>query len=67
MQLDSVVTAVMEQFKQRAVKGKAKYGTDLDRNDLSTQEWLNHAQEEAMDFLLYIQKIKVELEKKGIK
>lgn len=67
MPLDSIVTAIIEQFKQRAVKGKAKYGTDLDREDLSIQEWLNHAQEEAMDFLLYIQKIKVELEKKGIK
>lgn len=67
MQLDSIVTSVIEQFKQRATKGKLKYGTDLDRNDLTTVEWLNHAQEEAMDFLLYIQKIKVELEKKGIK
>lgn len=65
MQLDSIVTSVIEQFKQRAIKGKLKYGTDLDRDDLSIQEWLSHAQEEAMDFLLYIQKIKVELEKKG--
>lgn len=58
MPLDSIVTAIIEQFKQRAVKGKAKYGTDLDRNDLSTVEWIEHAQQELMDAILYLEKLK---------
>lgn len=60
-ELDSVVTAVIEQFKERAAKGKAKYGTDLDRKDLTLLEWLEHAQQEHMDAILYLQKIKQEL------
>lgn len=61
MQLDSIVTSIIEQFKHRAVKGKAKYGTDLDRKDLTTVEWIEHAQQELMDGILYLEKLKQEL------
>ena len=64
---DSIVDSIIDQFIDRAQFGKAKYNTDLDRNDLYIVDWLNHAQEEAMDFLLYMQKIKKELVKLGIK
>ena len=33
----------------------------LDRNDLMPLDWLKHAQEEAMDFVLYLEKLKKEL------
>ncbi len=33
-----------------------KYGTDLDRNDLELEEWLEHSIQEKMDDILYIQK-----------
>ena len=56
--LDTCVTAVIESFKQRAAVGKAKYGTDLDRTDLSVLEWIQHAQEEHMDAILYLEKLK---------
>jgi hypothetical protein len=56
--LDSCVTSVIESFKQRAAVGKAKYGTDLDRKDLSVLEWIQHAQEEHMDAILYLEKLK---------
>ena len=56
--LDSCVTSVIESFKQRATLGKAKYGTDLDRTDLSVLEWIQHAQEEHMDAILYLEKLK---------
>jgi hypothetical protein len=59
--MDSIVTAVIEKFKQRSEFGKAKYGTDLDRKDLSILEWIVHAQEEHMDAILYLEKLKVEL------
>ena len=55
---DSVVFSIVKQFKERARIGKEKYGTDLDRDDLSLNEWLQHAQEEHMDAILYLEKIK---------
>ena len=57
-ELDSVVRAVIEKFTQRARVGKQKYGTDLDRNDLHVSDWITHAQEELMDAILYLQKLK---------
>ena len=59
--MDSIVTAVIEKFKKRSELGKAKYGTDLDRKDLSILEWIVHAQEEHMDAILYLEKLKSEL------
>ena len=40
--------------------GEAKYGTNLDRKDLSTLEWIEHAQDELMDGILYLEKLKQE-------
>lgn len=56
--MDSIVTAVIEKFKVRSEIGRAKYGTDLDRTDLSVLEWIKHAQEEHMDAILYLEKLK---------
>ena len=55
---DTIVESVIEQFKQRSKVGIKKYGVTLDRTDLSRLEWLNHAQQEAMDLILYLEKIK---------
>ena len=60
-QFDSVVTAILEKFKDRARVGKAKYGTDLDRKDLAVGDWITHAQEELMDGILYLEKLKQEI------
>lgn len=60
-QTDSIVESVINQFKQRSEAGINKYGTTLDRNDLSTLEWIEHAKQEAMDFILYLEKLKQEL------
>jgi hypothetical protein len=57
-QYDSVVLSVIEQIKARARKGKEKYNTDLDRQDLQTADWIQHAQEELMDGILYLEKLK---------
>ena len=56
--LDSVVKSIIKKFIQRAEMGKNKYGTDLDRKDLKTIDWINHAQEELMDGILYLEKLK---------
>ncbi len=60
---DRVVRGVIEKFLQRSAVGKEKYGTDLDRKDLSTLQWIVHAQEELMDGILYLEKLKQELSK----
>jgi hypothetical protein len=65
-QLDSVVLAVINKFKARAAVGKEKYGTDLDRKDLKPLDWIQHAQEELMDGILYLEKLKQELTPKSI-
>jgi len=58
---DSVVKSIVSKFLQRSAVGKEKYGTDLDRKDLTTLEWINHAQEELMDGILYLEKLKQEI------
>ena len=55
---DTIVEAVIEQFKKRSEVGIKKYGVTLDRDDLKFQDWIQHAQEEAMDFILYLEKLK---------
>ena len=59
--LDSVVTSIIEQFTSRAKMGKSKYGVDLDRKDLTLLEWIEHAKQEHMDAILYLEKIKKEI------
>jgi hypothetical protein len=57
---DSVVFSIVSQFIQRSEIGKTKYGTTLDRTDLSILDWIQHAQEEHMDAILYLEKLKQE-------
>jgi hypothetical protein len=61
VQLDSVVSSILNQFTSRALMGKNKYGVDLDRTDLSLLEWIEHAKQEHMDAILYLEKIKQEI------
>jgi hypothetical protein len=57
---DSIVNQVIEKMKSRSEVGIKKYGTTLDRKDLTHEQWLDHAIEEAMDLTLYLTKIKNE-------
>jgi hypothetical protein len=60
VKIDPIVNSVIDKFLHRSRVGIEKYGTTLDRNDLSLEQWLDHAIEEAMDFCLYLTKIKEE-------
>jgi hypothetical protein len=60
---DSVVQNVINRLQDRAKIGFEKYGTNLDRNDLITEQWIEHAIEEALDFSLYLTKLKNQLKK----
>lgn len=54
---DSIVESVINKYKKRSQVGIDKYGTTMDRDDLSDVDWLRHAQEEVMDFSLYLEKL----------
>jgi hypothetical protein len=60
---DQIVLRVLSRFNERSQVGIKKYNTTLERSDLSTLEWLTHAQEEAMDFVLYLERLKDEYKK----
>ena len=57
---DLIVENVKTIYDLRAKKGKEKYGTTMERNDLSFVEWLIHLQEELMDATIYLEKLKFE-------
>jgi hypothetical protein len=46
---------VSRKLIQRAEFGLKKYGVTLLREDLTTLDWLTHAQEEAMDLANYLE------------
>jgi hypothetical protein len=56
--MDSIVAAVIQKFQQRSELGIKKYGVTLDREDLSILDWITHTQEELMDAILYLEKLK---------
>ena len=60
---DSVVYSIINKFKERSVLGQQKYGTNLDRTDLSIPDWIQHMLEEHMDAILYLEKLKQEFSK----
>jgi hypothetical protein len=64
--MSKIEDAVMAKIYNRAIMGKAKYGTTMERTDLSTLDWLIHGQEEAMDLAVYLEKL-IQLEKLRLK
>jgi hypothetical protein len=63
---DQIVLRVLSRFNERSQVGINKYKTTLERTDLNTLEWLTHAQEEAMDFVLYLERLKDEYKSKDL-
>ena len=62
---DSIVESVVDKYRERSRVGIEKYGTTLERNDLSFDQWLNHISEELMDAVLYIERVRNENRKVG--
>jgi hypothetical protein len=58
---DKIVESVIKQFKERSEVGIKKYGVTLERTDLTTLEWIEHAKQEAMDFVLYLERLKQQI------
>ncbi len=58
--MDPVVQTVIERFAQRSEIGQKKYGTTLAGNPLPTLDWIQHMQEELMDAILYLERMKMD-------
>lgn len=61
---DAIVNTVINSFISRSNLGFKKYGKTLERTDLDTFDWVNHTQEELMDAILYLERLKHDLRKK---
>ena len=59
LKTDHVVDSVIDQFIDRATFGRSKYGVGMERDDLSILEWIEHAKQEHMDAIIYLEKLKV--------
>jgi hypothetical protein len=55
---DPVVERVVDKFVSRSDVGFAKYGVTLNDDKSNLFAWINHLQEELMDAVLYMQKLK---------
>lgn len=56
--MDPIVQSVIEKFQQRSELGQKKYNTTLEANNAPFLDWVNHMQEELMDAILYLEKMK---------
>lgn len=54
---DKIVESVRHKLLRRSEIGIQKYGTTMDRTDLTQVDWLRHAQEEAMDLAVYLERL----------
>ena len=55
--MSKLLDQLISEFQSREQRGLRKYGTSMDRTDLSFDEWLQHFKEELLDGLVYLQKI----------
>ena len=58
---DSIINRIIELIETRADKGLQTYGVTMDRDDLTPEQWIDHAIEEALDLAIYLTKIKTTL------
>ena len=52
---------IVQEILARAEHGFNKYGTTVERTDLTVGEWVQHAKEEAMDLAVYLERIRQRL------
>lgn len=54
---DKYVERVMAKHRERSLAGHLKYGTTMERPDVTRRQWLEHAQEEALDLAVYLERL----------
>jgi hypothetical protein len=55
--MSNILDETIKDLYKREIRGLREYGTTMDRTDLTQQEWLQHAYEEALDLCLYLKKL----------
>ena len=55
--MSTIEESVIARIRERAAKGEAKYGVTMERTDLTPVQWMRHAQEEALDLAVYLEKL----------
>lgn len=55
--MSQVTEQVINDIKARELKGLETYGVTMDRDDLTQDQWLQHAYEESLDFAIYLRKL----------
>mgnify|MGYP003111656094 CR=1 FL=1 len=55
---DPIVESVKKKYDERSKKGIKEYGTTLQNSKESFEDFLNHLQEELIDSVLYLEKLK---------
>lgn len=58
METSTTLTTVIAALRERETVGLGKYGKTVDRDDYTPLTWANHAQTEAMDLILYLERCK---------
>ncbi len=61
--MSAVEDLVCKSIRARSEIGAVKYGTTMERTDLKAVDWLRHAQEEAMDLSVYLQRLVMDFNK----
>ena len=52
-----IIDSIIEDLEFREKKGLETYGTTVDRNDLTQEEWMQHLYEELLDSAVYLKKL----------
>ena len=60
---DPIILSVLQRIKDRSTQGMKTYGVPMTRQDISAAEWLRHAQEEALDLAVYLERCIQDLSK----
>ena len=61
---DPLVQGILKRFAKRSDDGIKKYGKTMLQATKSIAQWIDDAQEESWDKIVYLEKIKIELQKK---
>lgn len=60
---DRVVASVVRDLQERSHIGQEKYGTTLERKDISIRGWLQHLYEELLDAANYTKRLMMEMDR----
>ena len=62
---DTLVQGILKRFAKRSDDGIKKYGKTMLQATKSRIKWINETQQESWDTIVYLEKLKLELQKGG--